>query len=138
MISTAELAALQATAADHLPDTGTITRGTGQNTALDTGTGRYDPAATTIIYDGPMRVRRLTAAAATAVRGDGAVTIARYVLTVPHDAGPFDVGTGGDVVTVTTGSDPHITGRSFRLRHPAAGSHQIDQRVELEEIDTHG
>jgi hypothetical protein len=132
----AELGDMRDTVAAHFPDVGVITRGAAVG-AFDATTGLHAAPATTTVYSGPLRVRRAGGSRA-AVQGDTQITVAPYILSAPWDAGPFLMGPGGDVLTVTTSADPHITARSFRLVNAAAGSNQLDQRIEVEEIDSHG
>lgn len=130
MISEAELLEMRATSDEALPDTCTITRGTGAG-AFDAETGTYAEATPTPVYSGACRLRPDVRDDGVSEQGDAVTTTLRYTLTVSYDAAPLAI---GDVVAISESSDPTIDTRHFRVTACPAGSWQIDQRVTVEEV----
>lgn len=95
-----------------LVDSGVLTRpATGEGTT-SAGGGEYTPGEPTGVHDGACRVQPAGSAERMARFGDEAVTIARYVIGLPHDVVP-EV---GDTFTVTASTgDPGLVGRPLRV-----------------------
>lgn len=113
-----------------MTDTGTITRGAGDGT-LDTGTGGYTPDAGTTIYTGAMSIAVGTNAVVEELFGVDAVGTVRYI-------GRFPTGTPvarDDRVKVTSGSDPLIGIRSFRVAVVLVGTNHVQRVVGLELLE---
>ena len=129
-ITDTELAQLRADAEAEMPDTCAFTRAATDTPTLNTGTGALTIPDPTVVYTGACRIRAL-GPGSVADHGDGLVTVSRYAVTVPYDAGPLAV---GDVAVFAATTDPQIGTRAFRIVDRAAGSNQIDQRVTVEEV----
>ena len=135
MIEAAELEAMRATSQTAMPDTCTIVRLDYPSATLNTSTGLYEPGAPTTVYAGSCRIRPAGGTNQVSEHGDTPTTVTGYVVTVPHDAGPFAI---GDIVSVGASDDPNIADRSFRVTDSPAGSWQIDQRLACEEVTDRG
>jgi hypothetical protein len=134
--SAEELEGLRYTSGLAMPDTCTVKRLAYPGTAeLDAETLLYTPTTPTTVYAGACRIRPVSTRDGIQRRDDTPISSDQYLLTVPHDEGPFAV---GDIAQVTVSDDPHITSRSWRITSVPAGSWQIDQRLVVEEVIDRG
>lgn len=130
MLTDAELAGMRDTSQAALPDNVRIERpappGDGD---LDPDTGVWTQADPDLIWQGKGRVRPPTAEDIEVLFGDEQVTKLRFIGTFPFNIPVVEV---EDVVIVTSSSDPHVTGRTFKVTSVSGGSWLIDRRVALE------
>lgn len=95
-----------------LADFGRIDR-PGAGGTIDPVTGVFTPAADSLVYEGPCRVRMQARSSEEAdVFGDTSVTTTRVLISFPYDIPDVEI---DDVVIITESDDPHIGGRSFRV-----------------------
>lgn len=88
------------------------------------------PAAPTVIYRGPLRVRTLHTQDMAAIVGGLHESLSRYVATVPFDAGDIQV---DDFLTVESGTDDFLIGRPLRVTDVQYSEWRIDRRLILED-----
>lgn len=94
-------------------DACTITRRATARAAYDETTGATTPPAATTVYAGKCLVTRLTSVPREQSKGGELEYIDRAKVSVPHDAGPFQI---GDLVTVTAATnDADLVGQEARV-----------------------
>ena len=130
-LTDAELDSMRATADEALPDECTITRASATAATFDPVTGTYTSGTPTTVYAGPCRLRPVGRSGRTEDQGDVLVAVERWTLTLPATVAALVV---GDIVAITTSSDPHITARTFRVTTIGPGSWLIARRVTVEEV----
>lgn len=132
-VDLAGLAAAGRALADQLQgDTGTITRPAATPGTID-GSGVYTPNPSTTIYTGPCRVRKpTTALEQQIVFGDVNVTVARFIVNLPHDTPHVNI---GDVFQLTVTDDPAILGVPMRVAVVVAKSVLMYRQLGLEVIE---
>lgn len=135
MIEADELAELRTTSQSAMPDSCVVARPDYPSATLNTTTGLYDVPDPVSVYEGVCRIRPDTGTPTVTRAGDTPTTVTTYVVTVPDDSGPFEI---GDVVSITVSDDPNIANRSFRVTDVPAGSWQIDQRLRCEQLVDRG
>lgn len=128
MLTPAELEGMRHTSRSALPATCRITR-PNSNPVLDPVTGAAT-ASSTLIFEGPCRVRTLHTQDMAVQFGGLHEAVSRYVLTLPHDATGVQV---DDYVTVTGGTDEDLAGRSLRVTDVQYSEWQVDRRIILED-----
>ncbi len=114
-----------------LIDQGTISRGGGAP-VFDPVTGDLTPAATTVVYAGPCRIRMPAAVETNVIFGDTDVTRIRFVGLFPWDIAEVEI---GDIAAVTESGDPYITSRRFRVVAVPSLSVLTHRKIGLEVVE---
>lgn len=151
MLTQAEIDGMRQTSASALPDWCEVTRPVGEPT-LNEATGALTPGDSETVYAGPCRVRPRGSQEEDIQVGELHQTLGPYIGTLPGTAalaqqyapaGSTAEGDPNDIVvddylTVTTSSDPAMTGRAFQVRHVGFSAWQIDRRLGLQDREQPG
>ena len=114
-----------------MTDECSITRAAGEP-VFDPTTGGYTHPAPTTVYTGQCGVQAYSPGNPTAADfGGREVTLTSFILKLPMDAGPPEV--GDDVEITASAHDPHMPGARYTVQLVQRKSHASVRRVLMEE-----
>lgn len=118
--------------ADTLIDTGVVRRAGVGPAILDELTGVLSPAAPTVIYNGPCRIKRPTQVEREYVFGDINTAVMRLIVNLPHTAAAIRV---GDTFEATSSRDSQLVGRPLRVAAVITTSTLMFRQLGVEAVE---
>lgn len=117
--------------AETLVDRGEIRRPSAGAQTIDPVTLISTPADGTVVYSGPMRVKKPTQVEREQVFGDVETSTTRYLVNLPHDGETPAI---GDVVRLTSSHDPRLLALPLRVSAVMSTSTLMFRQVGVEVI----
>ncbi len=114
-----------------MKDTGRISRAGGP-AVFDPVTGDLTPAAATVVYEGPIRLRMPAAVEAERLFGEEQVTVTRFIAAVPFDVFGVRI---DDVVTMLVTEDDDAADQSYKVILVPAGTDLVLKLFGVEAVE---